>query len=258
MGNTTAIAATRQPFRDARGEGAIVFDAARLPQAAPALLDPAGWEPPPAPVTAGGRGAAWFVESGFGRGVLRRYKRGGLAARASRDRYLWLGEDRVRSFAEFRLLASLRSQGLRVPAPLLAGYWRQGLAYRAAIVVERVEGASPLAACLDEPGAGAWPAAGRAIARLHAAGVDHADLNAHNVLLDSACEAWLIDFDRGRRRPVASGWREANLARLSRSLAKLASPGRNAWREGFERLRQAYEQTFHAATARADAVGAGR
>lgn len=258
MGNTTAIAATRQPFRDARGAGAIVFDAARWPQAAPGQLDPAGWEPPATPVAEGGRGAAWFVESGFGRGVLRRYRRGGLAARASRDRYLWLGEARVRSFAEFRLLASLRSQGLRVPSPLLAGYWRQGLAYRAAIVVERIEGASALAAFLDDPGAAAWPAAGGAIARLHAAGVDHADLNAHNVLIDAAGEAWLIDFDRGRRRPVASGWREANLARLSRSLAKLAGPDRNAWRQGFEQLRQAYEHAFHGASARAEDTGAGQ
>ena len=258
MGDTTAIAATRQPFRDARGEGAIVFDAKRWPQAAPQWLDPAGWEPAATPVAQGGRGAAWFVESGFGRGVLRRYRRGGLAARVSQDRYLWLGEDRVRSFVEFRLLASLRSQGLRVPTPLLAGYWRQGLTYRAAIVVERIEGATTLAACLDDPGHAAWPAAGRAIARLHAAGVDHADLNADNVLLDPACEAWLIDFDRGRRRPVATGWREANLARLSRSLAKLAGPDRNAWRQGFEHLRQAYEQTFHAASARADALGVGR
>ncbi|KFL35560.1 3-deoxy-D-manno-octulosonic acid kinase [Arenimonas donghaensis] len=258
MGKTTAIAATRQPFRDERGQGAIVFDAARWPQAAPRWLDPAAWAPPATPVVEGGRGGAWFVESGFGRGVLRRYRRGGLAARASRDRYLWLGEDRVRSFAEFRLLASLRSQGLRVPSPLLAGYWRQGPAYRAAIVVERIEGASPLAACLDHPGAAAWTATGRAIARLHAAGVDHADLNAHNVLLDPAGDAWLIDFDRGRRRAPAAGWREANLARLSRSLAKLAGPGRDGWRQGFRQLRQAYEQTFHAALARPDAVGVGR
>ncbi|HEX5694589.1 MAG TPA: 3-deoxy-D-manno-octulosonic acid kinase [Arenimonas sp.] len=258
MGNTTVIAATRQAFRDARGQGAIVFDARRWPQAAPESLDPAGWASPATPVADGGRGAAWFVEAGFGRGVLRRYRRGGLAARASRDRYLWLGEDRVRSFAEFRLLASLRSQGLRVPAPLLAGYWRNGLAYRAAIVVERIEDASPLAAFLDQPDAGAWQSAGRAIARLHAVGVDHADLNANNVLIDAAGEAWLIDFDRCRHRRRAGGWRETNLARLSRSLAKLAGPGRQAWRQGYEHLRLAYEHTLRAAESGAGAMEAGR
>lgn len=244
MGNTTAIAATRQPIRDARGDGAIVFDAARWPQATADALEPGAWNPAASPVAAGGRGAAWFVEGAFGRGVLRRYRRGGLAARASRDAYLWLGEDRVRSFAEFRLLAALRAQGLPVPAPLLAGYWRRGLAYRAAIVVERIDGATALADCLDDPAAAAWASAGRSIARLHAAGVDHADLNAHNVLLDAGGQAWLIDFDRGRIRRPAAGWREANLARLTRSLAKLSGPGREAWREGFARLRRAYEETF--------------
>lgn len=250
MGNTTAIAATRQPIRDAQGVGAIVFDAARWPQATASALDPDGW-PGASPVADGGRGAAWFVEGGFGRGVLRHYRRGGMAARASRDRYLWLGEDRVRSLAEFRLLAMLRAQGLRVPAPLLAGYWRKGLVYRAAIIVERIDGATALAGCIDTPGAPGWPAAGRAIARVHAAGVDHADLNAHNVLFDAAGEAWLIDFDRGRQRRPSAGWREANLARLSRSLAKLAGPGRSSWREGFARLRDSYDDTFHAASAAA-------
>lgn len=244
MGNTTAIAATRQQIRDKRGEGAIVFDAARWPQATAAALEPEGWQPAATPVSAGGRGAAWFVEGDFGRGVLRRYRRGGLAARASRDAYLWLGEARVRSFVEFRLLAALRAQGLPVPAPLLAGYWRRGLAYRAAIVVERIEGATVLADYLDQPAAAAWASAGRSIARLHAAGVDHADLNAHNVLFDAHGAAWLIDFDRGRIRRAAAGWREANLARLTRSLAKLAGPGQEAWREGFAQLREAYEKTL--------------
>lgn len=244
MGNTTAIAATRQPIRDARGEGAIVFDAARWPQATVEALEPDGWSPAPTPVAAGGRGAAWFVEGDFGRGVLRRYRRGGLAARASRDTYLWLGESRVRSFAEFRLLATLRAQGLPVPAPLLAGYWRRGLGYRAAIVVERIDGATALAGYVHDPAAAVWASAGRSIAQLHAAGVDHADLNAHNVLFDAAGRAWLIDFDRGRLRRPAVGWREANLARLSRSLAKLSGPGRDAWRDGFSRLRQAYGETF--------------
>ena len=37
--------------------------------------------------------------------VLRHYRRGGFIARISQDRYWWSGEDRVRSFAEWRLLA---------------------------------------------------------------------------------------------------------------------------------------------------------
>ena len=56
-------------------------------------------------------------------GVLRRYRRG---ADRPPDNYLWAGEDRTRSFREYRLLAAMRRQGLDVPAPLAAAYWRQG------------------------------------------------------------------------------------------------------------------------------------
>lgn len=237
-----------QPFRAARGTGSIVFDPARLRQAGPDWLEPAHWGTRATPVAgAGGRGAAWFVSGEFGEGVLRHYRRGGLAARLGRRRYLWLGESRVRSLAEFRLLAALRREQVPVPAPLLAGYWRQGLSYRAAILVERIPGARPLADWLSPGTPGdPWAAAGGAIARMHRAGVDHADLNAHNLLLDGQGHAWLIDFDRARRR-APGPWREANLARLARSLAKLAPAGDARWREGFARLCAAHAAALEAA-----------
>ena len=59
---TSAAAEIRQPFRDARGTGAIVFDPARLRQAAPEMLDPGHWQGSVRPVQEGGRGAAWFVK----------------------------------------------------------------------------------------------------------------------------------------------------------------------------------------------------
>jgi 3-deoxy-D-manno-octulosonic acid kinase len=39
------------------------------------------------------------------------------------------------------------------------------------------------------------------IARFHRAGVWHADLTAHNILLEVRGVPWLLDFDRGRIRP---------------------------------------------------------
>lgn len=237
-----------QPFRDERGTGAIVFDRARLPQASAAWLDPAHWSDAAEPVARGGRGAAWFVSGDFGQAVLRHYRRGGLAARLSSDRYLWLGEARVRSLAEFRLMSELHAAGLRVPAPLLAGYWRDGIGYRAAILVERVQGARSFAEWLSQPESPAWEAAGLSIAHLHHAGVEHADLNANNLLVDPMGRVWIIDFDRGVRRSPESGWREANLRRLARSLAKLSQGGSDDWERGFARLRTAYEHAFaHAA-----------
>ena len=54
-----------------------------------------------------------------------------------------------------------------------------------------------------------------------AAGVDHADLNAHNILLDSRGVVSVIDFDRGRVRERGA-WTVHNLRRLHRSLAKIS------------------------------------
>jgi 3-deoxy-D-manno-octulosonic acid kinase len=52
--------------------------------------------------------------------------------------------------------------------------------------------------------------------------VFHADLNAHNLQIDGLNRIFLLDFDRGRIRTDRSNWREANLARLHRSLAKIS------------------------------------
>jgi 3-deoxy-D-manno-octulosonic acid kinase len=237
---TAATIEREQPFRDARGDGAIVFDGARLRQATQEWLDPEHWDNRAEPVRDGGRGAAWFVSGTFGDAVLRRYRRGGVAARLSRDRYLWLGRDRVRSAAEFRLLGQLRAAGLPVPAPLVAGWWRRGAFYRQAILIERIPGARSLASWLPGRVAEApWAAVGRTLARFHRHRLDHADLNAHNILVDGNGAVWLIDLDRGVLRDADGAWREGNLDRLQRSLAKIAG-GDERWRDGWRMLHAAY------------------
>ena len=215
--------------------GAMLCDP-RLGQADPRLLDPGSYGDRARPVDAGGRQAAWFIEGDGWQGVLRGYRRGGLVARVSRDAYFWQGESRTRSFREYRLLAMMREQGLSVPAPLAAGYWRHGLTYRAAIIVERIPDVRPLAHLLDEP---VWDAAATAIAAMHRIGVWHADLNAFNVLIDAQRRAWLIDFDRGTAGGVSESQRRANLLRLRRSLEKVgAERGVALW----DRVDQAYRQ----------------
>lgn len=74
------------PYRDDSGYGAILFDRARVQQAAPEWFVPGYWGAQARPVDSGGRGGAWFVDAPFGRAVLRRYLRGGLVARFNRDR----------------------------------------------------------------------------------------------------------------------------------------------------------------------------
>lgn len=200
--------------------GAMLFDPRRVRDPGPALFDPGAYGAGAQPVGAGGRQAAWFVQGGAWQGVLRHFRRGGLAARVSRDAYVWRGEAATRSFAEYRLLQALHRQGLPVPAPLAAAYWRRpaGPLYRAAILVERLPGVQPLA---DRLPRGEWTAVAGAVVALHRAGAWHADLNAYNILLDPAGKAWLVDFDRGRAGGVSGAQRRGNLERLRRSLRKV-------------------------------------
>ncbi len=200
-------------------DGAVLYDAAlgAVPQAA--------WFEPAvaAALPHGGRGRVALVDTPAGRGVLRHYRRGGLIARLSADRYLWLGLERTRAFREFRLLAELANAGLPVPAPLLARYVRKGLRYQADLITRQIPAAQTLA---DKLSAQALDAAlatkvGRVLAGFHAKGIWHADLNANNVLVDAGGKVWVIDFDRCARRRPSLNWQLANLQRLLRSFRKL-------------------------------------
>lgn len=185
----------------------------------------------------GGRGSACFIHTPAGDCVLRHYHRGGLMARLNRDRYLWAGANRTRAFREFRLLAQLSNLGLPVPSPLAARYVRDGMHYRADLLTRRVADAQTLAECLAA-GTLSLPlplaqAVGRTIAAFHRADAWHADLNAHNVLVDGAGKVWLIDFDRGRLRRPDRAWQEGNLARLRRSFDKLGAARMKEFDAGF-------------------------
>ncbi len=234
------------PFRDTSGAGTLLFDRDALPDATTALFDPATPGLDAQPVAEGGRGAAWFVNTPAGAAVLRHYRRGGMAARISRDGYLFAGAERTRSFREFRLLRALRERGLPVPAPLAAAYWREGARYRAALIVARIAGARSFGDVLRAGGTPDWVAIGRLVASFHRAGTDHADLNVDNVLMDAQGSHWLIDFDRGRLRAPARAWQQANLARLLRSLRKqLGARARSAEVvEGWNALRAAYDSAL--------------
>jgi len=219
--------------RDIPG-GAICFDPARIVTPSEHLFNPDNAQLGASSVKVGGRQSAWFVTGAFGSAVLRHYRRGGMIARISRDRYIWSGASATRSFAEFCILRDLSNLGLNVPAPLAAAYWRSGPFYRAAILIERIEGVRTLAETLDHPHAVAL-----AIHAMHQANVWHADLNAYNVLLSQAGQVWLIDFDRARRRTMSPALRQANLLRLRRSLLKVA--GQNGV-QFWSQVQQAYEQ----------------
>ena len=232
------------PFRDNRGYGAILFDRTQVRQPDPLWFDSSQWGEAAQAVGEGGRGGAWFIDFGEGGAFLRHYLRGGLVAKLSRDAHLWRGIGHVRSFAEFRLLRVLRDKKLPVPLPFAAWYRREGLHYRAAILMQRLPDVASLAALAAKQQA-PWAAVGELVARFHRAGLDHADLNAHNILFDSSGQGWMIDFDRSRLRIPATAWREANLQRLQRSLRKLAGGRSVAQLDAeFAQLRAAYQKAW--------------
>jgi 3-deoxy-D-manno-octulosonic acid kinase len=231
-----------EPVRLATANGALLFDHNRIAPPRAEQLQPQWWAGHgQLDSSRGGRGAVCFLQAPFGNAVLRHYRRGGLIGRVNSDRYLWTGEERTRSFREFRLLSVLRARGLPVPAPVMAGYRRSGTWYRADLMMTAIEHSTTLSChALDGVAeAGLWRQVGATIAAFHREGVFHADLNAHNILVDRDRQVWLIDFDRGELR-TAGGWQGANLLRLKRSLRKIGAAARPGWNAAWNALEAGY------------------
>lgn len=212
----------------ATSNGRIWYHPDRVESPGPGLFDPDAWreraEVGPAST---GRGATWFIDTGSDGLVLRGYRRGGMVGRLIQDWYVYTGEARTRPAREWRVLRYVEARGLPGPGVVAARYVRQGPIYRADILTLRLPGTTPLSAVLAARALPRerWMAIGRCIRRFHDAGVCHADLNAHNILINDKGAVFLIDFDRARlRRP--GRWVSANLARLARSLDKLSATDR--------------------------------
>ena len=198
----------------------IWFDPQRYPD-----LDNAAFAPKTAvtPMATGsGRGQAHQFPLMGHPVLLRHYRRGGLMARISEDTYRGRHAATSRAMQEFALLRLMRSWDLPVPAPAAARFEPVSLGrYRADIIVDIIPGTHNLVqllqqAALDEP---TWLAVGRAIRSMHDRQVCHTDLNAHNLLLDAAGRAWIVDFDKCGLRP-GEAWKAQNLQRLLRSFRK--------------------------------------
>ncbi len=205
------------------GAAVILYDPSWAGNLLPAWFDHDYWERRAAVRgRAGGRGTTWFVAAGDRQLALRHYRRGGLIAKLSADRYVWLGESRSRPAREFAVHRRLQQLGLPVPPLVGVRIVREGASYRGDILTERLFDVRTVSERLAEAALGVsdWVALGRCLRRFHDAGLDHADLNAHNILWRGAAEVFLIDFDRSRLRPRGL-WCDANLVRLRRSLLKV-------------------------------------
>jgi 3-deoxy-D-manno-octulosonic acid kinase len=95
--------------------------------------------------------------------------------------------------------------------------------YRADILTVLLPDTEPLSSMLGDvwPDRALWMAIGRMLAGFHRAGCDHPDLTAHNVLVDSKRQPFLVDFDNAHLKPPGR-WAEAGMARFRRSLLKVS------------------------------------
>ena len=163
--------------------------------------------------------------------------------------------DRGRARREHACHERLSALGLPVPEPLgvrhvprvEAGDGAGGAGRPAWELVTRcVEDATSLRELLDRARRGApldrglLARLGTALAQAHAAGLDHPDLHAGNVLIDARGEVWLVDLSGARVRRPRAGRALRDLVRLGADLRECVDErGRAralcAWRRALRR-----------------------
>lgn len=169
--------------------------------------------------TYAGRGSVWIIKSDDGKWVLKHYYRGGLYAKISRDKYLWSGFNSTRAVREFNLLLHMEKLGLPCPKPVAVQIQRSGLFYTNDLITQYITHQFTFAEKLTQSDPTLWQQVGTVIGRFHAAGIYHADLNVHNLLIHQD-SIYLIDFDKGEIKKNRKHWPQSNLARLKRSIEK--------------------------------------
>lgn len=188
-----------------------------------------------------GRGQVPVLTTSQGRWAVRHYHRGGIVAGPLLgDRYLRFGS--TRPVREAHTSHEVRQRGVPTPRVVAGAVYPGGAFYRADLVTEFVADASDLKHMLfeeersDLERTSMLEGVGRLLACTAAAGVEHLDLNAKNVLVAQrsreACPL-LLDLDRCRVLP--SGTRvdpRRMLKRLYHSLRKYETESGRMLRPG--------------------------
>lgn len=194
--------------------------------------------------SATGRGTTWFIELDSVQAALRHYRRGGLFGKIVQDSYFFLGIEKTRSFLELKLLQRLNEAGVNVPRPIAARVLKRSLTYQADLLSEKVSNAQDLVAILEQRSLTdcEYRKVGVEIRKMHLAGVNHTDLNIHNILIDSNNEVWVIDFDKCIIDHGGS-YDKSNLSRLLRSFRKERKKRNIRWKEeNFSSLIRGYNE----------------
>ena len=188
-----------------------------------------------------------------GRALIRRCVRGGIVGRFLKE--IYLGGKSPRPLDELKVSEYARERGIATPEIVAVVFQEWGVAfYRGAVVVREISPGADLEMALST-GAGALAekrrvinSLGKLIAKMHEAGVWHADLHLKNVFLAEAEqdeEGWpklyLLDLDAAKvLRPLADYRRYGNLLRLYRSVMKLNRRGPVVTRTDILRFLKSY------------------
>ncbi len=189
---------------------------------------------------AGGRGTVRLLTVGGYRLIVKRERRGGVAALLLPNLYLLEGPFR----REWEMACRLAEAEL-APQPYAQVFRPAGFLFAVFTLSQAVPEALSLLGLWTQGRLGPerLRAAGTAVGRLHRTGLLHGDLNAGNLLLDEEGRALFLDFRHSRLGPgpPPAGSRHRNLLRLSRSLHKLRYLHSLPWPEGcWETLAEGY------------------
>ncbi len=193
----------------------------------------------------GGRRPLSQVDTELGNVLVREYRKGGLLRLIRGRRFLgaW------RPLKELVLHRRLEALGVPVCEAVGCVVLRGALGWRGFLLMrERPEAVDLEAWLYGVPVAAAVPPreilrrAGRAVRRLHDAGVSHPDLHAKNLLVTGTGRVLVLDLDRAAAcdHPLDDEARLRNLARLGRAIEKHRLKGLTAGRREALRFLEGY------------------
>ena len=211
----------------------IWYDDSILTDSPEQCCDPEYWQQQNKVIgSAQGRGTTWFVAFDNMDAALRHYRRGGLFGKLIKDHYIFAGWEKTRSCQEFQLLNTLIEAGVNVPKPIAARAVKRTFCYQADLLSEKIPNARDLVAILQEQSLPKeiYQKIGNEIRKMHAAQVNHTDLNIHNILIDDNDKVWIIDFDKCYQQK-GDDWKQGNWDRLKRSFIKEVDKRNIHWNE---------------------------
>ncbi|GLR69117.1 hypothetical protein GCM10007852_00250 [Agaribacter marinus] len=168
-----------------------------------------------------GRGEVFFFNLENTQCVLRHYRRGGLVAKLSDDKFLWKNIESTRVYKELKLLQTMQKNALPVPMPIAGRVIQRGIFYTADIITQAIPNTQELHAYLQNQKLheSLWEDIGYMVKRMHNLNICHDDLNVKNVLINDTDQVFLIDFDKCYVRKDGD-WKKQNISRFRRSIDK--------------------------------------